>query len=295
MSNQSDEITRLRNMSPEFGKFSDDLLRMLLNWYRQKYDKTNNAYNNLISRKLRYDMPVSFIANEMDLKDKSLLDVGCGTGQNMPAFAEAGMDMFFGIDVNPFAIEIAKERMRCEGLKCRLFADDFLDYDFEEERFDVINCIGVLEHIYSRSRQIAAIKKMYYLLKEGGLMFFLVPNQLFWIDLHTTNLPFAHWLPSRLCKPYTKLFGMTPPTYIPMRYRHILRITRELNNAEIISKIDIYGSFKEFVKWRIKRRRRKDGAIVLYMILLYPLIGLVGAQALLPNLNVLIRKNDKFP
>lgn len=121
-------------------------------------------------------------------------------------------------------------------------------------------------------------------------MFFLVPNQLFWIDLHTTNLPFAHWLPSRLCKPYTKLFGMTPPTYIPMRYRNILRITRDLDNAEIVSKIDIYSSFRGFVKCRIRRGRWRDWAIVLYMTLLYPLywpVGAQGAQALLPNLNVL--------
>lgn len=159
-----DEISRLRNMSPEFDKFSDDLLRMLLTWYRRERDRTSKVYKNLISRKLRYDMPVSFIANKMDLKDKSLLDFGCGTGQYIPAFAEAGMDIFLGIDVDPFAIEIAIERMRCGGLKCRLFAGDFLDYDFEEERFDVINCMGVLEHIYSRSRQIAAIRKMYYLL-----------------------------------------------------------------------------------------------------------------------------------
>lgn len=179
--------------------------------------------------------------------------------------------------------------MRCEGIQCRLIIGDFLEHDFTEERFDVINCFQVLEHV-GRSRQRKAIEKMYHLLDEGGIIFIQTPNQPFPIDIHDSKLPFAHWLPDYVSKPYAKMFGKTPPHNAFMRYKNILEIVEHLPNAEIISKVDIGRNFRDFLKFRVSRGRYKDWFIVLYATLLYPVLG-KNIQRAFPNLNILIRKS----
>jgi len=270
-------------------KYTNELIEMILERNKSRKDVLIAVYENLMSRQLRYNMPVSFIVREIDLKGKKLLDVGCGTGQNFTAFEKAGITKFCGIDIEASGIRIARERVRCDGIQCTLIIGDFLEHDFEEERFDIINCFQVLEHI-DRARQKITIEKMYHLLHEGGIIFIQTPNQLFPIDIHDSKLPFAHWLPRYVSKPYANMFGKTPPHNTFMCFRDIFKIVEHLPGAKIISRVDMGRSFGDFLKFRISSGRYRDWFIVLYAILHYPVMGR-NIQRIFPNINMLIRKS----
>lgn len=77
-----------------------------------------------------------------DLKGKSVLDVGCGTGKFCQSANERGALKVFGADLSPKMIEEAKKN--CEGATLKV-----LDLTKEkiEGKFDVIVCALVLGHL----------------------------------------------------------------------------------------------------------------------------------------------------
>lgn len=89
---------------------------------------------NLSSFKLCYD----WIRN--NCKDKFVLDYGCGNGVHSLFLAQSGAKKVVGIDLSEKSLEIAKERVRKEGLEERI---DFIlmdceKMDFPDNYFDII-------------------------------------------------------------------------------------------------------------------------------------------------------------
>jgi SAM-dependent methyltransferase len=83
---------------------------------------------------------------------KTILDVGCGAGQNLAALAQEGRYSLTGIDVSVEALKRAKQRVPQAS---------FLAMDAQtamlNTRFDVVMSVGVLEHL---SDGQAAISRM---------------------------------------------------------------------------------------------------------------------------------------
>ncbi len=79
-----------------------------------------------------------------DLKPRSVLEFGCNVGRNLVAIAQANPDVrLAGIDVNPEAIRIGRERT---GLDLRLGDENTLR-DFDAGEFDLVFTVSVLDHI----------------------------------------------------------------------------------------------------------------------------------------------------
>jgi SAM-dependent methyltransferase len=101
---------------------------------------------------------------------KTLLDVGCGTG-NFLNLAREKYDVW-GVDFNRASIDIARDRF---GLK-NVYAselDAFIDARAGEQ-FDVVTSFEVLEHQDSPLEFLGRIKK---LLRPGGHLAISVPNR----------------------------------------------------------------------------------------------------------------------
>jgi 2-polyprenyl-3-methyl-5-hydroxy-6-metoxy-1,4-benzoquinol methylase len=95
-----------------------------------------------------------------------LLDVGCTTGFFLEAAAERGWSAV-GIDPNPYAIDVAREK----GLTVEQATIE--DASFEAESFDAITVFDVIEHL---RRPLDLLAKARELLRPGGVVLLYTPN-----------------------------------------------------------------------------------------------------------------------
>lgn len=104
----------------------------------------------------------------------SLLDVGCGPGQLLAAFRERfGTRRLAGIDLSPAVIEANKRAMPSAEFHVLDIASGHLS-----DRFDLVVCSEVLEHIADSERALQNIRKMC----SGSLIVTVPAGRVFPID-----------------------------------------------------------------------------------------------------------------
>lgn len=142
-------------------KVMEDRYVLPYNWFRLKS-----------SRHWRQKNGIWNIAKELsgNLKDKVVLDAGCGDGWYSAQMIDAGAKVY-GTDYSGKAISFAKIIVPDAE-----FTDgSLLDLPYEDDFFDVIFSFQVLEHI-PPSDLPQAIKEVYRVLKPGGLFIPSVPT-----------------------------------------------------------------------------------------------------------------------
>jgi len=117
---------------------------------------------------------LDFIDERAGLKEKNVLDVGCGGGILSESMADRGAKVT-GIDLGEAPLSVARLHLKESGLD--------VDYqcisaeDFAEQRpgtFDVVTCMEMLEHVPDPASVITACAK---LVKPGGHVFFSTINR----------------------------------------------------------------------------------------------------------------------
>jgi 2-polyprenyl-3-methyl-5-hydroxy-6-metoxy-1,4-benzoquinol methylase len=79
------------------------------------------------------------------IRDRSILDVGTGTGRAALLFARGGA-VVTGIDASVEMLAVARQRMSKEGLAVTFREGDAHALDFGDRSFDVVVCLRVLMH-----------------------------------------------------------------------------------------------------------------------------------------------------
>ena len=117
---------------------------------------------------------LDYIDRHTQLKGKSVLDVGCGGGLLSEAMAEKDASVC-GIDLGQNAIEIAQLHLHISQQKVdyQVISAEQLA-DSEENKYDVVTCMELLEHVPSPEKLIGACAK---LAKPGGDIFFSTLNR----------------------------------------------------------------------------------------------------------------------
>ena len=108
------------------------------------------------------------------LKDKKILDVGCGGGILAESLALEGA-IVTGIDMAEAGLEVAKLHLLESGLEVdyqKIPVEEFAEQ--QPEKFDIVTCLEMLEHVPDPSSIIKACSK---LVNPSGQAFFSTINR----------------------------------------------------------------------------------------------------------------------
>lgn len=102
-----------------------------------------------------------------DLKEKRLLDVGCGSGGDAAFYACAGAEVC-GIDISAEQLAMARER------ESGLFVQGLMEnISFETSRFDIVTSFYALQHAEDVAK---ALLEMIRVARVGGIILVLVEH-----------------------------------------------------------------------------------------------------------------------
>lgn len=97
--------------------------------------------------------------------DKSILDIGCGTGELLKFFQSKNWKVS-GIEPSKTARKLAEEKLKVQ-------IKDKLENIPSSEKFDIITLFHVLEHVHGLRK---AVKNIINLLKSNGYILIALPN-----------------------------------------------------------------------------------------------------------------------
>lgn len=105
------------------------------------------------------------LANEGAIKG-SVLDLGCGTGDNVLEMAERGHEAW-GIDIVDMAIDQARAKARLRGLDATFLVGDALEIEHLNRTFDTVLDCGLFHSFSDPEREIYA-QQLSAVLPPGG-------------------------------------------------------------------------------------------------------------------------------
>lgn len=106
-----------------------------------------------------------FLSN---IKDKTILDLGCGEGSLLKILEGQG-NKVFGIDASKTAQILCKEK----GIDCILLDISTELFPYNDNTFDIVLCLATLEHVENPCHCIYEVKRV---LKEKGTFIASIPN-----------------------------------------------------------------------------------------------------------------------
>jgi len=129
----------------------------------------NNAYANWES---------TILKNKIGgVKNKTILDIGCGGGRNSIPIAKMGAKVT-GIDISSQMLDFArKNAKKNKCTKNTIFINSSAwDTGLPSNSFDKILLLGILEHLPEEYRKLT-IKEAKRLLKKNGLLYIVINNK----------------------------------------------------------------------------------------------------------------------
>jgi len=119
-----------------------------------------------------YERIVQLIENEVDPADY-VLEAACGTGLISMRIAPY-VDRYFGCDISPEMIEIARSKALSSGISNIEFSvQDAYNLDFEDDSFDAVILANALHVMIEPEKVLANIRRI---LKSEGLL--IIPTYL---------------------------------------------------------------------------------------------------------------------
>ncbi len=158
------------------------------------------------------------------VSELSVLDIGSGYGHTALALARQCRRVV-GIEPCSQPAEHAKRLQVEMRVDNAVFFHQTLEQFPFDQHFDLIILDNVLEHLPD---QPAALHQIVQMLNPGGILYLVVPNKWWPIEVHY-HLPFLGWLPLDLANQYLRATGKgvdyTDASYAP----GFLRLVRLLN------------------------------------------------------------------
>lgn len=117
-----------------------------------------------------------------EVRGKSVLDAGCGTGIFSIIFARQGAGRVTGIDISPGSLSTGRAMKKSFGLENVEFRqEDMLHLPFKDAEFDIVWAWGTVHHT---TDPLGAVTELMRVLKPGGSLFLAIYKK--------TRLTFIH-------------------------------------------------------------------------------------------------------
>ncbi|MBN2119583.1 MAG: class I SAM-dependent methyltransferase [Candidatus Omnitrophica bacterium] len=201
---------------------------------------------------------VEAINKHASIKDKKVLDVGCGEGGTSIAFAKAGAKVI-AIDIDEQRVKRTRIRAQEYSLKIEALVGDINKTDFPDNSFDAIICQDVIEHVLDPEKAVGELGK---LLKKGGYLFLTAPNRLslinFLRDPHY-NLFGISLFPKRLAQFYAVKVRKRTASYGVGVLPTLNWLKETFNKKGISLQIDPSSGVKIRNFFQIQNSRKKRG------------------------------------
>ena len=110
-----------------------------------------------------------------DLKDKAVLDIGCGAAMYVLTFLKMGAKHVAGIDIVEELLEDGKNYIKKQGFEADLRIADCTALPHTSNSFDIVFTGDVFEHITHEQKE-ACIAEVFRVLKAGGIFTIKTPN-----------------------------------------------------------------------------------------------------------------------
>jgi 2-polyprenyl-3-methyl-5-hydroxy-6-metoxy-1,4-benzoquinol methylase len=198
---------------------------------RQTAEKLDTHYSERLVEALRPCKPGKWLQDELsradkiltreavvlsrylDIRDKRLLDFGCGAGASSVAWSRLGA-IVTGIEPDEHLAAAAQIRVAEDAVEDSvhiLHLPDTRHLPFAAGSFQVCVCNAVLEHIPPPDRG-QYIREVWRVLEPGGCLYITeTPNRLSPYDGHTTQLWWVPWMPVPLARRYGIWRGRIEP------------------------------------------------------------------------------------
>lgn len=122
---------------------------------------------------------INFV-DDANIKEKKILDIGCGFGWFELNAVSRGARSIIGIELTEKDLETAKKYI--DNQKIKFVVGNVLDLPFEKEVFDTIVSFEVVEHIPTGSEDVM-FNEVRRVLKNGGAFYLSTPNNSFFAKI----------------------------------------------------------------------------------------------------------------
>ncbi|MBM7624637.1 class I SAM-dependent methyltransferase [Sporohalobacter salinus] len=142
------------------------------NFIKKSFENAINNYSDA-TKNIGLWKSEEYVINKYFEKEKSILDIGCGTGRTTFELYKKGYTNIIGLDLTPDMIKEANSINEEKGTNIEFVVGDATNLDFEENCFDyVLFAFNGIMQIPQRKNRIKALKEIRRILKSEGMFIF---------------------------------------------------------------------------------------------------------------------------
>ena len=153
--------------------------------FSKKYDELREKQKGLNANDL-IEIP-AFRRIMPNVKDKKILDLGCGYGESDKYYKELGAKSVLGVDISEHMIEIANKTNKPKGVEYEVMAME--DISQIDDKFDIIMSSLAFHYLKDYTQ---LVKDIYNLLNDNGYLVFSQEHPFTTCTKYTENVKKGH-------------------------------------------------------------------------------------------------------